>query len=315
MRCLALFVLLVGCSAGIDYDHFADTLIDARCTYYVRCGVAASGTECTAFYQRIATDNPSTNAAIDAGKILYHDDIAQDCIDAYASLSCDSTEQPVDALDVCNTVLTGTVAMGGACAFDKECESANCDVPSCPSACCTGTCGAPTTLPSIGQACTAFCAGDAYCGADNLCHAPLAEGAACTSEPCAFGLYCAGAFGTQPGRCKPLPHLGEACEGACAEVGATCAGTCVPVGILDDPCTADAQCSMFYQCNGTQCALLPTIGMPCRTTCYEAAYCDGTTCVAQKSNGATCLRGDECDSHYCETGATTGTCADLPVCF
>ena len=47
------------------------------------------------------------------------------------------------------------------------------------------------------------------------------------------------------------------------------------------------------------------------THCYEAAYCDGTTCIAQKSNGSTCTRSDECDSHYCGSG----TCADLPVCF
>jgi hypothetical protein len=311
-----LFVLLSGCTGGIDYDHFADTLIDARCTYYVRCGVAASGTECTAFYQRVAADNPSTNAAIDAGKILYHADVAQDCLDAYAALSCDTTQQPVDALDICNGVLTGTVAAGGACAFDKECASQSCDVPSCPDACCTGTCGPPSSLPTVGQPCTAFCAGDAYCGADSICHAPLAQGAACTTEPCANGLYCAGRTSTNPGRCEPLPHLGQPCEGACAEIGATCAGGfCVEIGVSGDACTSDAGCSMFYQCNGTACALLPTLGMPCRTSCYEAAYCDGTTCVAQKPNGATCLRSDECQSHYCDSEQVAGTCADVPVCF
>jgi hypothetical protein len=316
MRRLAVFALISGCSGGIDYDHFADTLIDARCTYFVRCGLVANGTECTAFYQRVATENPSTNAAIDAGKLVYHADVAQDCLDAYAALSCDSTQQPVGALDICNNILTGTVAMGGACAFDQECESDNCVVPSCTAACCTGTCGAPSALPSVGQPCTAFCAGDAYCGADSICHAPLADGAACMTEPCAYGLYCAGRTATLPGRCKPLPHLGEACEGACAEVGAICdAGTCVGVGVRGDPCTADAQCSQFYQCAGSQCALLPTLGMPCRTTCYEAAYCDGTTCIAQKPNGASCLRGDECDTHYCERGEAAGTCSDLPVCF
>jgi hypothetical protein len=312
MRCLAVFALVAGCSAGIDYDNFANALIDARCSYYVRCGVAATGTECTAFYQRVATDNPSTNAAIEAGLVVYHADVAQDCLDAYAALSCDTTQQSADALTVCNGVLTGTVGAGGTCAFDKECESQNCDVPTCTAACCTGTCGPAMPLPSIGQPCTAFCAGDAYCGADSICHAPLVEGAACTTEPCANGLYCAGRTMTNPGRCKPLPHLGELCEGACAEVGATCAGSCVPIGIDGDACTSDAQCSMFYQCSGTQCELLPTLGMPCRTTCYEAAYCDGALCVAQKSNGATCTRSDECDSHYC---ATAGTCADLPVCF
>ncbi len=317
MRSPALFALVAlagGCTSSVDYNNFVTALIDARCTYFVRCGVAASTTECRAFYLRVTADNPSTDAAIDAGKIIYHDDVAGDCIAAYAALSCDTTEQPTGALDVCNGVLTGVMQEGSPCAFDKECESNNC-VGEATATCSAGSCAPAMALPAIGQPCTAFCQGDAYCGADSICHAPLAEGAACTSEPCAFGLYCAGAVGTMPGRCKPLPHLGEACEGACAEVGTTCAGgTCVAVGVLGDACTTDAQCSMFYECDGAECALLPTQGMPCRTTCYEAAYCDGTTCIAQKPNGEACIRSDECDSHYC-TSSTNGTCADPPLCY
>jgi len=33
--------------------------------------------------------------------------------------------------------------------------------------------------------------------------------------------------------------------------------------------------------------------------------------VAQKANGVTCLRNDECESHLCQMGV----CADPPVCF
>ena len=110
MRRLAIIALLSGCSTGIDYDHFADALIDARCAYFVRCGVADSATECQAFYQRVAVDNPSTNAAIDDGKVEYHADVAQACFEAYAALSCDQTLQAGDELDVCNGVLTGTLA-------------------------------------------------------------------------------------------------------------------------------------------------------------------------------------------------------------
>ena len=77
MRWLAMIALVAGCATNIDYDHFADALIDARCTYFVRCGVATSATECRAFYERVAVANPSTNAALDDGKIEYHADVAQ----------------------------------------------------------------------------------------------------------------------------------------------------------------------------------------------------------------------------------------------
>jgi len=312
MRRLAIIALLSGCSTGIDYDHFASALIDARCAYFVRCGVAASAAECRAFYERVAVENPSTNAAIDDGKVEYHEGVVQDCFDAYAALSCDQTLQAGDELDVCNGVLTGTVTAGGTCAFNVECESKNCVVPTCGMACCTGTCAEPQVLPGRGEACTALCADGLFCDVDSTCKEPLAEGAACSAQPCAYGLYCAGLTPTMAGRCTKLPHIGQPCTTACAEVGATCyGGSCVAFGLEDDACTADAQCSMFYECNSMQCTLLPTLAMPCRTTCYEAAYCDGTTCVAQKENGLTCLRNDECESHLCQMGV----CADAPLCF
>ena len=318
MRRLAVFALIAvtGCSSGLDYAGFADALVDARCTYYTRCGLAAAGPECRAFFDRMAIESPSTQAALDAGTLAYHADTAQACLDAYAGLACDLTQQSPDDLATCYEVLTGTVALGDACAFDRECTSGRCDVPTCTDACCAGTCIEPAPRPAVGEPCTALCAGDAFCGVDSLCHAPLPEGAACDAEPCAYGLYCAGRTQTMAGACSPLPHLGEPCESACAEVGATCvAGSCVAVGLLDDPCTSSAECSMFYECVEAACALPPTLGMSCTTSCYEAAYCDGTSCVPQKPAGASCLRNDECDSHYCDRTANTGTCAELPLCI
>lgn len=316
MHRLAVFALLAGCSGDIDFAHFPDALTDARCSYFIRCGLVSYASECVAYYKRIAVDNPSTQAAIDMGKTTYHPDVAQACFDAYAALSCDQSQLEGDELDVCNGVLTGNLAIGNTCAFDKECESENCVVPSCQDACCTGTCAAPETLPAVGQPCTALCAGDAYCGLDSICHAPLPQNAACNQEPCAYGLYCAGRTQMMSGTCKPLPKLGMPCETVCAELGAVCyAGSCVEVGLLGDACTSNAQCSSFYECRAMQCSLLPTLGMPCETSCYEAAYCDGNTCVAQKNNGVACVRNDECGSHYCMRSGSTGSCAEPPLCI
>src|SRR5262245_24882346 len=105
MRCLAVFALLAGCS-GLDFAQFPDALTNARCAYYVRCGVVASSTECRAYYDRIKIANPSTQNAIDMKKVAFHEDIAQDCLAAYDALSCDATEQTGHDLDVCNGVLT-----------------------------------------------------------------------------------------------------------------------------------------------------------------------------------------------------------------
>src|SRR5262245_16855712 len=89
MRRLAVFALvfalLAGCSSGIDFAHFPDALADARCTYFVRCGLVKNSAECIAYFDRIAVDNPSTQAAIDMSKTTYHEDVAEACFDAYAA--------------------------------------------------------------------------------------------------------------------------------------------------------------------------------------------------------------------------------------
>src|SRR5689334_1160038 len=125
MRCLAVFALLAGCS-GLDYAQFPDAITNARCDYFVRCGVVASSTECRAYYDRISIASPSTQPAIDMNKVVYHADIAQQCLDAFSALSCDASKQTGHELDVCNGALTGTLAMDETCAFDKECDSGFC---------------------------------------------------------------------------------------------------------------------------------------------------------------------------------------------
>jgi hypothetical protein len=316
MRRLAVFALIVGCGPSIDFAEFPDALLDARCEYLHRCGVVAKPSDCRAFHDHLAIDNPSPQAAYDAGKLQFHPDTAQACLDAYASLPCDATEQDPDALDVCARAITGVLGIGEACAFDRECASENCDLAPCTSACCTGTCTAPTRLPGVGEPCTALCADDAYCGADDICHAPLPPGAACNFEPCVAGYYCKGQTATTSGTCSPYPHLGEPCETACAEVNATCYnGTCIEYALLGDACISDAQCSGYYQCSSMQCALMPTRGMGCSTACSDDSWCENGVCVAQKANGSTCLRNDECLTHFCQRVGTGGTCTDVPLCI
>jgi hypothetical protein len=321
MRRLAVFagfaaLAAVGCSGDISFGELPGRLLDARCIYFERCGLVSSRDHCLAFYNHFAIDNPSPEAAYKAGKLAYDAALARDCIDAWGALSCDATQQPPGALAVCDDVITGTLAQGETCAFDRECVSDNCVAPSCSMACCPGTCGPELARPGVGDACTSLCVDGAFCNASGTCQALLPRGAACSDEVCTYGLYCEGLTPTTTGTCTPFPHLGDACESYCAEVNAVClGGRCVAVGVLGDTCTSDAQCSGFYTCTTGTCSLMPTRGMPCTRSCSDASWCNGTTCEAQKPNGSTCARSEECLSHWCERTNANGTCTDVPLCF
>jgi hypothetical protein len=310
---IAVLVLVVGC--GLDLDEYQAAQLDAHCGYLVRCGAISTVADCRSHFRRNAPDSPNIAAGVDAGKLRYDEDAAQDCIDAYGALSCDTTKQSGGALDACDRVLTGTVADGGSCAFDLECSSTYCSVPVCEAACCTGTCKQPMPLPGVGEPCTSLCAEDAYCAVDSTCHALLPEGAACDGfSLCAASLYCVLPQAGGSGVCTPLPHIGEACAGPCAEINAACLyELCYAVGLAGDPCKSQYDCAQYYTCGPDQkCARLPTLGMPCFESCSDTSYCDGTTCVDPKANNETCASNDQCTSRYCDK---TGRCADVPLCI
>ncbi len=76
----------------------------------------------------------------------------------------------------------------------------------------------------------------------------------------------------------------------------------------------DGACSQSYECTSGNCEgansspptdgackPVPTVGQTCEFTCASGAYCAGTTCAAQKANGAACNNGDQCTSGRCET--------------
>lgn len=298
---LGVLGVLAGCG-GLSFEDFERERRDAYCGYLVRCGAISTVADCREAFERTAIDSPSLAAAIDADKVAYDDGAAEACIDAYGSLSCDTTAQPDDAFAACDAVFTGTLANGAACGFDLECESSRCAAPDCPGACCTGTCAPAAPLPSIGEPCTSLCAGDAYCDVDSICRAALPIGAACTENTlCVRQAYC------EAGTCTQLPHSGDLCASGCAEVGSLCIdGRCRDAGMPGDPCSSDAACSRYYWCDFTNhCAELPALGMPCTGACAGGAYCDAMLCVAQKSDGADCIYNDECASHLCDDGACT----------
>ncbi len=287
---LAILALLAACGGGIDFEDFDDEHRGATCGYYVRCGAFGTVGDCQTYFQRFDIDNPSLEAAIDAGKTRYDGDAAEACIEALDNLDCDFADQDTDALAACDEVLRGTGKVGAACAFDGECASDRCVVPACDEACCQGTCAEPRPLPGVDEPCTAICADGLYCGNDQLCHPNLVAGEECNSDTvCAPPLYCS--YNTRV--CSPRPSRGQPCDGFCATEGDVCTGgICAEAAVGGDSCTVPNDCSQFYLCN------------------FDTARCELPATPMTNPNGTPCMFNIECESRYCDA-----VCSDVPICF
>lgn len=325
----AVAVASGACGHGLTPDGLAAAEQDARCTHLVKCGLFTDHAACMAFFP--VRDDPSPGAAVKAHRARFDEAAASACISALATASCDASAKDTRTTPaVCGKVLVGLGDSGAPCAASDECASGNCVVAtSCGSACCTGTCGDPVTLPGPGQTCTGACAGDAVCNDNGLCVALAPPGGTCQESPeCAYGYGCTGTISSPSGMgtCTPLPANGESCkDGDCGDFGAVCNTqlVCAAAGLTGDPCTSPNDCSAFYQCDSTgHCNPYPTRGMPCMSLCSDGTWCDksgGTpgTCAAPKPSGMPCVANVECETRFCDTsgGPGTGTCAPVPVCI
>lgn len=323
MRVLLVFVGLTACGdniAGVTIDDYADARRTADCERLTRCGLFSNFDACERFLSdRLDHD---VRAAIDANKIAYDGSAAKACLAAVAEQSCDATSEDARALiPACERLFTGLVADGAECAFDLECASGACDAPACPiDECCPGTCLATITNAATDEGChrDRDCT-DGYCGTDALCHARGAARDMCTrDEECGFDLACIGATELQPGLCRDLPAIDEACPYMrCADIGAMCvAGTCKPVGLASAPCMTGADCSPYGECNASgECAELPTLGQACSVGCARDAWCDNGQCAALLPNTTPCSAGNQCESLYCDEGDVFDACADRITCL
>jgi len=336
MRRWALVVLCVGaCGNSVSLADYPEAFHDAYCSYLARCGVFPDADTCKkaniGFNFHI---DPSTQAAVDMGKVVYDGDTAAKCVDEFGGQTCDQTDASGRSFpQSCDHIVHGTVGSGGACALDAECKSGACNVPTCQMACCQGTCTGDTP-PSPGGAGTA-CTGSSQCTSGNFCDfsamspvcTPLkAAGAACgTTSECAYGLGCAGNNAMYT--CKTLPKLGEACpDGACRDAGNYCSTTdmtCKKIGLDGATCTTSNSCSRYYACDAAtmKCTKGPTTGQPCGgLRCFDAGtFCDTTatmpTCVTVRPDGGACTASSQCESNNCDQTGSAGMCSEGAVCI
>jgi hypothetical protein len=129
---------------------------------------------------------------------------------------------------------------------------------------------------------------------------------------------------TQSEECKDTPEVNAYCnQGVCTEdllgqkparatAGEACNGTCTENGSGYSCISFDTSASVpscytndGFSCDGNTktCVPLPKLGEPCTfgTGCASGAFCEGGTCVAQRSSGP-CTDDSNCtNDSYCST--------------
>jgi hypothetical protein len=286
--------------------------------------------ECAAHWTRGLEDTELgyLPQAIQDGRVEYHPERVQACLDELSGLGCDFFSGWHS--EPCEAAITGTVSEGGECSLDFECEGdLFCRVDgSCPGAC---------TRPGGERA---ACAANEHCEPGLVCAegvgrcvVPGRLGDECREAdgPCALPLLCMDedeAAGT-PGTCTELVSAFSAGEGEQCSIGATwqlceadlycvlsgsAAGTCSSeralsggdcVVTLPDQCPPDEYCDP----DGAPpyCRPLPGAGDPCTyerfgPTCAASHVCIEDVCRELRRVGESCTAHEQCYSERCERG-------------
>ncbi|MBI2394594.1 MAG: hypothetical protein HYV09_33805, partial [Deltaproteobacteria bacterium] len=199
----------------------------------------------------------------------------------------------------CNVGSGGDCMTAGCreCSGTLTCKDGYCCSGGCAGSCqtCAATPGTCTTVTSADDPDT--CSGASTCSSSGACLARNGQG-------CTAGTQCGSGF------CADGVCCNSACAGGCDVCNAT-AGTCTIVA--QGSAGASPACGAFV-CNGSLAAC-PT-GCGNDADCSAGYYCNAAgTCVARKSNGATCntAAGVDCKTAGCRTCASN-SCIDGYCC-
>ncbi len=331
-----------GGASGIALADVPAKLASTYCDLYAKCfgpvwSLFLPGEDCVTRTQKSIEDGSFSElqGEIDAGKVVYHADKAQGCLDALAARSCDQLLQR--DTPACDATVEGTVDTGGDCTIDADCKGqAYCKA----GATCPGKC-AP--LASAGTDCQS----DEQCqdglSCDNntkKCVKPAAKGQACQggSEPdCAPPLICLGnnnskgqtgtcmdpnaVFVSKAGQSCDIVNLkwcenGDPCVVQSVGAGGTLVASCgqkVAAGAackaaVPDQCPSGQYCNLQPQSVDGTCTPLPTAGQPCAGSgsdqCGPYLRCDpaSSTCKPLQRLGEACTDDMFCYSGHCASG-------------
>lgn len=290
----------------LTVDELTAKTLDIRCSSGVECHLYESEAECKATSM---SGSAQYKASIAAGRIIYHPEKAQACLDALEQvLGCSIIDifgpAVTAAEDACTEAYEPTVAEGGTCYGNPECISQNCEIPfDCSMACCEGKCAAVSQV-KIGESCAngEACADDAYCQADAMgtpttCAARVTEGQPCSSfDACKVPSFCALDFMTGMGTCVVPAAHGAACDlnaiFPCDRLDDYCdAATkkCVSSKLVGEACAADAPCVFGAECTNGKCEKKPGAGGMCDPMSFAQCLGDlecnmGGTCELPTEN-------------------------------
>lgn len=207
MRNLTLLISTLAIACGGDdgggggnlgIDELGDTLGSTTCSKIFECCSDAevmdmfdgidppitTAAECTQFYNALINGLflGQVQDAVDRGTIVYHGDLAADCLAAFRALDCSELDSISDPpIDGCEEIFEGQLADDAECVTDLECVSGFCDGDSL-----NGDPGVCRTRPGDGDPCTTFdCADGFYCdnsGAEGVCAPAQADGADCSFD-------------------------------------------------------------------------------------------------------------------------------------
>lgn len=338
-------------ASGPTLDQLPSMLVTVECSLLSQCAgpwldLVLAGQDCKSWLLPQAEDKDFAGLKedIDQGKVVYHPDKVQACLDALKAQGCAAFSNRLPA--VCEDAFTGTVAAGGACTRNGQCQGdAYCKADTaCPGACATR------------EAEGATCSGDDSCqdglkcmGSPGKCRKPGGSGASCGAgnPDCDITTICLGADAASKtaGVCKPMTEAfsgkeGDTCKigdanGPLCQVGVSCvvdtttplafkcaapsaAGAACKFG-LPDACPVGQFCSGLditkADIDGT-CTDVPGEGQPCAVTvgspsCAKGMVCDdGNVCRTPQRIGGACANNKACYSEYCKGG----TCVAGDAC-
>jgi hypothetical protein len=272
---------------------------------------------------RIAGNCMASLAANGTGKTP--NDVAA-CTAAYTTATC--ADYSTGNINECQPK-SGTLAMGAACAFSAQCQSAFCSIPL------GSNCGKCAAQAQVGDACTqnSQCGRGQTCNEVTMkCQTPGVAGAACNqTNDCAYGFQCAGTVNGMNGTCVAVAEsMGAACD---RKVGPVCD---LYAGLYCSypPMTTAGTCATYqYVGGGLACGFFAGMGAMGSTQilCTGGGECvepmgktnglcavgaaEGTPCDTDPTKGPPCLQPGRCT--WTSPNGTAGTCKlpDASTCM
>ncbi len=259
--------------------------------------------ECLSTLSGPGTDLDRIKDALDAERVTFNADSYQACILVISTASCNA---PLNS-SACDATLVGTVAVGGGCFIDEECQNGdNGEIGDCTAQsdqC--GTCVLEPAPAELNEACDEQNCADGLVCTENVCverpaRTIVGAGDDCETEgqfdwtgTCdrSSDLLCVASV------CTETQFSSEAGT-RCGDNGTLCEGGLVcplPLGETADVPTCRAPAAI-----GEACVLLEAMHV---VACVSGAYCDtdnGQVCTTRKANGESCSDDDQCMSNSCE---------------